>query len=111
MRIDHEDVGGGVVRASLTGSLDIAGAAEADPALAAIAAGAERVALDMSGVEFLASVGVRSLMKAARALSAKGGRLVVFGADDAARKVLRSTGVDQVIAVVEDEAAALAALG
>jgi anti-sigma B factor antagonist len=36
------------------------------------------------------------------------GRLVVFGPTDEARKVLRSTGIDTIIPVVADEAAAIA---
>ena len=60
---------------------------------------------------FLASIGIRVLVKAARAIGQRNGRLIVFNPTDEARKVLRSTGIDTIIPVVADEKAAIAECG
>jgi len=64
--------------------------------------------VSFTDVTFLASIGIRLLVKAARAIAKKNGRLVVFNPSEDARKVLRSTGIDSIIAVVADEKAAIA---
>jgi anti-sigma B factor antagonist len=77
----------------------------------AVISGARRkVVVDFSGVDFLASIGVRVLVKAARSIGNKGGRMAVFAPNEAARKVLASTGADTIISVTDDEAAAVAAV-
>ncbi len=47
------------------------------PYLAVCAAGRDRLVLDLSRVEYLASVGLRALMLASRQATAQGGTLVV----------------------------------
>jgi anti-anti-sigma factor len=66
------------------------------------------VIVDFTDVTFLASIGIRVLTKAARAIGNRKGRLVVFNPSDDAREVLRSTGIDTMIPVVVDESAAVA---
>jgi anti-sigma B factor antagonist len=59
-------------------------------------------------VTFLASIGIRVLVKAARAIANKGGRFVIYAPTGEARKVLRTTGIDAIIPIAADEAAAVA---
>lgn len=92
----------------LKGPLDIAGAGEIEAPLVDIAGKWRKVAVNFTDVTFLASVGIRVLVKASRAMIKNGGRLVVFNPSDDARKVLRSTGIDSIIPVVADENAAIA---
>ena len=108
MRLEHVELPGRILKAKLTGSLDIAGASDIEAPLNTIAAQNNKVILDFSQVTFLASIGIRILVKTARAIGNKGGRLVVYNLSSDARKVLRSTGIDAVIPVVADEAAAIA---
>lgn len=108
MRLEHLDLPGNILKAKLIGSLDIAGAGDIETPLTAIAAQNKKVILDFSQVTFLASIGIRILVKTARAIGNKGGRLVVYNLSSDARKVLRSTGIDAVIPIVADEAAAIA---
>jgi anti-anti-sigma factor len=108
MRLEHLELPGSITKVKLTGSLDIAGAGEIETPLSAIAAKSTKVILDFSQVTFLASIGIRILVKTARAIGNKGGRIVVYNLNSDARKVLRSTGIDAVIPVVADEAAAVA---
>jgi anti-anti-sigma factor len=110
MQMTKDEIGGDVLKVTLAGSFDIAGAGEVDMPFAVIAGSRRRVVVDFTGVDFLASIGVRVLVKAARAIGNKGGRMALFGAGEAARKVLASTGADTLIIVTEDEASAIAAV-
>jgi|SRR6185369_5666496 anti-sigma B factor antagonist len=109
MRMEQTELAGGTVKVTLTGPLDLTGAADIDKPLGIISGKYTKVIVDLTNVPFLASIGVRVLLKTARAIGSRNGRLVVFNANDDARKVLRSTGVDTVITVAADEGAALAA--
>lgn len=108
IKIEKSDVAGGIHKIKLTGALDIAGAAEAEMPMSVAAGSSNKVIVDMSGVSFLASIGIRVLVATARTIHKRGGRLVLFGTSEDARKVLRSTGIDAIIPSVANEAAAVA---
>lgn len=110
MRLEQTELAGGIVKAKLIGALDIAGAGEVELPLAVISGKDDKVIIDFSGLTFLASIGIRVLVKAARAITGRKGRLVICNCPEDARKVLRSTGIDSIIPVVADEAAAIAEL-
>jgi anti-anti-sigma factor len=110
MELTKDELEGDVLKVTLAGSFDIAGAGEVDMPLAVISGSRRKVVVDFSGVDFLASIGVRVLVKAARSMANKGGRIALFGANEAARKVLASTGADTLIVVTDDEASAVAAV-
>lgn len=76
---------------------------------AAVAPGHDLL-VDLRGVEFLASLGIRMLITAARSLKAKGARMVLFGAQPLVHEVLEHVAIDQIIPVAADEAQARAAL-
>jgi anti-anti-sigma factor len=101
----------GIGRVALDGRLDAAGAdAIGVRFTAATAAHDGAVIVDLSGVSFIASLGLRLLISSARALHQKGSTMVLFGATDGVRGVLLDSAVDQLIACVDDEPAALARL-
>jgi len=108
MRLEQEELPGNILNLKLIGSLDIAGAGEIEMPFSVIAGKNTRVILDLSKVTFLASIGIRVLVKTARAISSRGGRFVIYDPTFDARKVLRSTGIDAVIPVVSNQAAAIA---
>jgi anti-anti-sigma factor len=108
MRLEQVMVPGDILVVKLTGALDIAGAGEIDMPFSVISGKYDKVAVNLAGVSFLASIGIRVLVKAARTIGRRSGRLVVFGPTEEARKVLRSTGIDAIIPVVADEKAAIA---
>ncbi len=111
MKWEQVELSGDILMIKLKGALDISGAGEIEAPLVGIAEKYRKVILSFTDVTFLASVGIRVLVKAARAITKNGGRLVVFNPSDDARKVLRSTGIDSIIPVVEDEKAAVAEFG
>lgn len=57
--------------------------------------GAAEVVLDLAGVDFLDSSGVRALLQVRRAVVAQGGVLSVSGARGLAAEVLRITAVEE----------------
>lgn len=62
------------------------------------------VILDLRDVNFLASIGIRSIISSARALDQKGGRMVILVGDNSLVKAtLESTGIDEVIPLFTSE--------
>ena len=95
----------------LVGRLDTAGVSRIEARFAAgIAPGGKSTVIDLTGVEFLASLGVRMLISTARALSSKGGKLVMFGANAAVSDTIEAMGFGEIVPVTETEAEAVALL-
>lgn len=96
--------------AFVSGRLDAAGVAAVEVAVAkaAEAAPGARLALDLAGVPYLASVGLRLLMTTARGLEKRGGRLVVVNPTDEAAMVLAVAGLEKPLRVSAGDATAVA---
>jgi anti-anti-sigma factor len=108
MELDVSIIEGTVTRVSLNGRLDAAGADRIDMrfTVAVVAPGRPAV-VDLSGVSFLASMGIRLLISAARGLHTKGTKLVLFGANELVQDVLDQAALDQIIPITTTEALAL----
>ena len=78
----------------VTGRLDASTADALDRELAdVVRAGARRVQLDASGVDFLSSAGIRILIKSGKDLKAIGGLLEIVNPSDAVYRVLELSGL------------------
>ena len=66
--------------------------------------------VDLSEVSFLASMGLRLLISSARAMAAKGHKMVLFGATGMTLETLQNAGFDQIVPVVGTQDEALAAV-
>ena len=110
MPIAIEDLDGGVTKVVLSGRIDIAGAHEIDMPMNVIAGSRRAVVLDMSRVEFIASMGLRSLVLAAKSILSKRGRIVMLSPQPAVAEVISVSGIDELIPVHRDEASAIAAV-
>ena len=108
MKVERLELPGNILKFKLTGPLDIAGAQEIEMPFSVIGGSRNKVIVDLSSVSFLASIGIRVLVMTARAIGNKGGRMVVFGPTDEARRVLQATGIDKIIPIAASEAAATA---
>jgi anti-anti-sigma factor len=86
-----EHLPGDITKVILDGSLDIAGAA----------------AIDLKKVSFIGSMGLRTLIVPARAVTSRGGKIVVFGANALVTEILRTSGLDTVVPLYRDYATAL----
>lgn len=106
MKLDSTILGSDQILITLSGRLDIAGAAEIENTFSALTSHAHVALVDMAGVTFLASIGIRLILSNAKALRRRDGRLVLFGCDHQVEKVLLTTGVGELTDIVEtrDEA-------
>lgn len=111
MKMETSPLAPDVVLIALSGRLDIAGAAAVEGGFGAEAGKARVVVVDLSQTPFVASIGIRLLLTNAKALSRRNGSMMLCGCDPQVERVLRSTGVDQLIAIVPTKDAALAELG
>ncbi len=108
MDIEYVDINEDFRRINLSGRLDTAGSEAIATRFAVLAASAKRrVLVDLTGVNFLSSMGIRSLIANAKAQQGRGGRLVLFvGGNAAVAKTLEATGIDVLIPMFADAAEA-----
>jgi anti-anti-sigma factor len=111
MQITTEEMPGGITRVALDGRMDIAGAAAIDLKMNIIAGSAKKLLIDLQKVEFLGSMGLRSIVIPARAVSSRGGKVVLFAPNEMVESVLKTAGIDTLIPVRHDLDAAIAVLG
>lgn len=108
MPITYEDTVESLRHIRLTGRLDITGIDAISTAFADLSASTPRqIVVDLSGVTFLVSFGIRELITNAKAVQRRGGRLViVVGNNKAVHKTLETTGIDTLIPTFADAAQA-----
>lgn len=97
---------------ALVGRLDLQGVQRVElPFTTHVATRGKPAVVDMSGVTFLASLGIRMLMSCAKALKAKGQALVLVNPQPLVREVLKIGGLDAVLPIEDTVASALKKLG
>jgi len=107
MEMRHDNVGE-VRRVVLAGRLDTAGVDLVETKFgAAIVPNGKNTIVDLSGVSFLASMGIRMLISTTRALSRKGGKLVMFGAAPGVKDVIETAALTEIIPLAASENEAL----
>ncbi|MBK8017835.1 MAG: STAS domain-containing protein [Betaproteobacteria bacterium] len=112
MNIDATKIQGGITLIRLAGRMDVEGTSAIETRFTAHAVSdGAAVVLDMAGVDFLSSYGIRALMLVAKALRQRGGAMALMCPQDAVRKVLETSGVDQLIPLGDSLSEAKAALG
>jgi len=79
MKLEFTDLQNGASRIKLDGDLDIAGVGAVETRFYAHCAGdPPRIVVDLSGVAFIGSLGIRLLLQAIKTVSTRGGRLVLL---------------------------------
>lgn len=111
MPIAIQELDGNVTKVVLSGRIDVAGAREIDLPLSVVAGSRRAVVIDLAAVEFMASMGLRSLVVCAKSIIGKRGRVVLLAPQPAVAEVLTVSGIDDLIPIHHDEAAAIAAVG
>jgi anti-anti-sigma factor len=76
----------------------------------AVAASGRSAVLDLTGLEFLSSLGIRLLLSSARVVSRRGGKVVMFGAQPIVAEVMEAMALGDVLPLVATEAEARALL-
>jgi stage II sporulation protein AA (anti-sigma F factor antagonist) len=108
MQISISDVNSSTKRVTLTGKLDIAGAQVIELPLATVAGARGNVMVDMTGVDFIASIGIRHLVMAAKAITRGAGKMVLLDPTPLVTEVLVIAGLEQILPIVRSEAEAQA---
>jgi len=86
----------------LIGKLDIIGVGEIETRFSGYCAGENpRVLVDLTGVEFLASIGIRLLVLNAKSITSRGGRMVLLSPSHEVRNVLEITGIPAIIPIYD----------
>ena len=102
MEIAIEEMGS-AAKVVLTGRLDISGADVVALPLATLSGSKSGLIIDLSGVSFLASIGIRHLVSATKALARRGGRLVLLNPTAIVSEVLVTSGVSDLMPIVQSE--------
>jgi anti-anti-sigma factor len=78
---------------TLIGRLDILGPESIDLPLATLSGSKNEIIIDMAGVTFIASIGLRQLVSAAKAVQRRGGRLTLLNPTAAVGEVITTSGL------------------
>jgi anti-sigma B factor antagonist len=110
--LEHDDLAEDLRQIRLAGRLDMVGVGEIELPFTSLAASRPAAVLvDLTGVSFLASVGLRCIIQSARALELKGGRMALLVGDNPlVRSTLDTVNIAEIIPVFSDAAAALEVL-
>ena len=100
MKISRSDRGDAVVLA-LEGKLNQASADTLHAAAMEVAgdSGLKTLVIDMAGVDFIASVGIRALIRPSQSMAMRGGKLAIANLNPQIDEFFRLTGLDQMFRV------------
>jgi len=98
MQIAIDDTGT-TAKVTLTGRLDIAGAETVALPLATLSGSKNNIFIDMAGVTFIASIGLRHLLAAAKAVSRRGGRVVLLNPTASVAEVITTSGLADLLQI------------
>jgi anti-sigma B factor antagonist len=70
----------------------------------------EQVIVDLSDVDYVASLAIRFLLSGAKAVKGNGGKLVILSPEEYVYEVLKIAGIDQIMPILFDRSEAIAAL-
>jgi anti-sigma B factor antagonist len=93
----------GGAHVALTGELDIASAPKLEEEVRRLESqGRTLIVLDLRGLEFMDSSGLRALLAADSRARERGARLVIVRGDERIQRVLRITRLDERLEIVDD---------
>jgi anti-anti-sigma factor len=105
------ELGNNLIKVTLTGRLDTPGVDRIETRFfEAIVPGGHHAIVDLTGVEFVTSMGIRMFIAAARGARARNARLALFAPQPLVREVFDNAALQQLIDICPNEAAALAAI-
>ena len=111
MELIAEQLADGVEKIALSGRMDSAGTQEIDLRFTGlVATRPAQIVVDLTLVSFLASIGIRTLVSNAKALSRRGGRMVLASPQPLVEEVLKLAGIDSFIPIYADVESACTAL-
>ena len=100
MEIRYSELDNGIILIKLSGRLDIIGTGEIETKFTGYCAGEKvRVIVDVSKVDFLASIGIRLLMLTVKSVVSRGGKMVILNPISEVQNVLELTGIPAIIPI------------
>ncbi len=98
MKLEVSELDGATYLIKLSGRLDIIGTGEIETRFAGYCAvNQSRVLVDLSEVDFLASIGIRLLVINAKSVASRGGRMFIVNPSPNVRHVLDISGIPPII--------------
>jgi anti-anti-sigma factor len=109
MQITISDFGPEIKKVVLVGKLDIAGAQTIELPMATVSGSKCDVVVDMMGVDFIASIGIRHLVIAAKTVARSSRKLILLAPNALVTDVLVTSGLQGLLPIArsEDEARAI----
>ncbi len=93
---------------ALAGRLDVIGAGEIENKFVGfVVARKKNAVVDLSGVSFMGSMGIRVVISAAKALGLESKILILLNPQPLVKEVLDASGIGTLIAIMDDETAAV----
>jgi anti-anti-sigma factor len=105
-----EYIGDEIINVVFRGRLDSVGAASVGQRFNALVGARRAVMVDLSDVDYIASLAIRFLVTGAKAVKNNSGKLVILSPQEYVHDVLKTAGIDLLIPVLFDRTAALAAV-
>lgn len=103
MELTFEDLDDGVRRINLRGRMDVEGTQEIDLKFTSLSASRQGwIVVDLSGVDFMSSLGLGTLVRSAAAQILRKGRLVLMSPQPNVERVLETTRINDVVSVFHD---------
>jgi anti-sigma B factor antagonist len=100
MQLQYNDRENNIRLIKLIGRFDIIGTGEIETKFAAYCTGdGARVIVDLTDVDFLASIGIRLLTLTAKAVTSRGGKMVLLSPIPEVQEVLELTGIPAIIPI------------
>ncbi|MBE0670088.1 MAG: STAS domain-containing protein [Anaerolineales bacterium] len=100
MEIHYRELDNGIALIKLSGKLDIIGTGAIESKFAGYCSGdGVRVIVDLSEVDFLASIGIRLLVTTAKSVAGRGGKMTLLNPNPDVHGVLEVTGVPAIIPI------------
>jgi anti-anti-sigma factor len=100
MELQYSELDNKIRQIKLIGKLDIVGTGQIETKFTGCCAGDNvRVVVDLSGVDFLASIGIRLLTLTAKSVASRGGKMVLLKPIPEVQNVLEVTGISAIIPI------------
>jgi len=111
MELQYSEIEKNIKLLRLIGRLDILGVGAIETEFSEYCSGENlRIIVDLSGIDFLASIGIRLLTRNAKSVASRNGRMVLLNPKPDVREVLEITGISAFIPIHDGLEAARAAL-
>ncbi len=102
MRLGYSELEGNICVIALSGRLDIIGTGEIETRFAGYCVVNEcRVLVDLSGVDFMTSIGIRMLVLNAKSVASRGGRVFILNPTENVRHILDISGIPPIIPIFD----------